>query len=88
MFSAGYRPKGDYKHISVVEFVKKEFGKEFADKLLFMFNKIRKKRHIVIYEQVNIISREEAENALAIAKEFVSKVNNLIKKDTDKEAED
>lgn len=30
MFSKGYRPKGKYKHVAVVEFVKSKFGKEFC----------------------------------------------------------
>lgn len=79
MFSEGFRPKGEYKHVSVVEFVKTKFGDEFADRLLFMFNKIRKKRHTAVYEQVNIISKDEAENAFNTAKEFVAKVNSLLK---------
>ena len=79
MFSEGFRPKGEYKHVSVVEFVKTKFGDEFADRLLFMFNKIRKKRHTAVYEQVNIISKDEAENAFNTAKEFVAKVNELLK---------
>lgn len=80
MFSEGFRPKGEYKHVAVIKFVKTKFGKEFADNLLYMFNKIRKKRHTAVYEQVNIISKEEAENAFKIAKEFVGRVNNLLKK--------
>ncbi|MFH1408385.1 MAG: HEPN domain-containing protein [Nanoarchaeota archaeon] len=78
MFSQGKRPKGKYKHVSVVEFVKKNFGQSFADKLLFMFNKIRKKRHTVVYEQINVISKEEARLASEIAQEFVSRVAELI----------
>lgn len=80
MFSEGFRPKGKYKHVSVVEFVRTKFGDKFADKLLFTFNKMRKKRHIVVYEQVNIISKEEAQTALEIAKEFITKVNTILKK--------
>jgi uncharacterized protein (UPF0332 family) len=63
MFSEGFRPKGEYKHVSVIEFIKKKFGDEFAEKILFMFNKIRKKRHIAVYEQVNIISEDEAKKS-------------------------
>ena len=79
MFSEGFRPKGESKHVSVIEFVKMKFNKKFADKLLFMFNKIRKKRHIAVYEQVNIISKEEVKNALDLSKEFVIKVVTLVK---------
>jgi len=80
MFSEGYRPKGEYKHVSVIEFVKIKFGTSFAERILFMFNKIRKKRHIVVYEQVDLISKDEAENALKVAKDFVEKVKNLLRK--------
>ncbi|MFH1588135.1 MAG: HEPN domain-containing protein [Candidatus Diapherotrites archaeon] len=80
MFSEGFRPKGEHKHVSVVEFVKKKFGKDFAEKILFLFNKIRKKRHLAVYEQVNAISQEEAETALNTAEEFLGKVKEIIEK--------
>ncbi len=78
MFSEGFRPKGEYQHVSVVEFVRMRFGGQFAEKILFMFDKIRKKRHVAVYEQVNIISKEEAEKALMVAKEFVRTVEGLL----------
>src|SRR3990167_5554093 len=64
MFLEGFRPKGGYRHVLVIEFAKKRFGKDFEEKVLFMFNKIRKKRHVAVYEQVNIISEDESRNAL------------------------
>ena len=79
MFSEGFRPKGEYKHVSVIEFAKKKFGKDFEEKVLFMFNKIRKKRHVAVYEQVNIISEDEAKNAMETAEQFVNKVKELLK---------
>lgn len=79
MFSEGYRPKGEYKHVSVIEFTKGRFSREFSEKVLFMFNKIRKKRHTAVYEQAEMISEEEAKNALDIAKEFVNKVKEILK---------
>ena len=78
MFSKSYRPKGEFKHVSVIEFVKTKFKKEFAEKILFMFNKIRKKRHIAVYEQVYVISEDEAKNALETARQFIEKVKKLI----------
>ena len=79
MFSESVRPKGEYKHVSVVEFVKRKFGDKFTDNALFVFNKTRKKRHIAVYEQAEIISKEEAENALQTAKEFVMNVNEMLR---------
>lgn len=78
MFSQGFRPKGEYKHVSVIEFIKKKFGGKFADKILFMFNKIRKKRHTVVYEQVNIISEDEAKSAIQTADDFIKKVKDIL----------
>lgn len=79
MFSKGFRPKGEAKHVAVFEFVKEFFGSEFAEKLLFMFNKIRKKRHTIIYEQVNLVSEAEAKTALSVAKDFFERVKQLLK---------
>jgi len=78
MFSKGYRPKGKYKHVAVVEFVKSRFGREFSDITLFIFNKTRKKRHMAVYEQVNIVSEEEAKNAINWAERFVKRVEEIL----------
>jgi len=78
MFSKGYRPKGKYKHVAVVEFVRSRFGREFSDLMLFIFNKTRKKRHIAVYEQVNIVSEGEAKNAINWAERFVRKVEEIL----------
>ena len=80
MFSKGFRPKGKYKHVAVVEFVKAKFGKDFEEQTLFVFNKIRKKRHIAVYEQIDIISREEAEHAIVQARKFIKKTKEILKK--------
>jgi uncharacterized protein (UPF0332 family) len=79
MFSQGFRPKGEHKHISVIEFIRKKYKGEFAEQILFMFNKIRKKRHIAVYEQADIISRDEAASAMNVAEEFARRVKEIIK---------
>lgn len=80
MFSEGYRPKGQYKHVAVIEFVKSRFSKDFAERMLFVFNKTRKKRHIAVYEQVEVVSKEEARNVLNIAERFVEKAKEILEK--------
>jgi len=79
MFSKGFRPKGEYKHVAVIEFVKSRFSNDFAEKMLFVFNKTRKKRHIAVYEQVDIVSKDEASNLLNYAEEFVKKSKDILK---------
>ena len=80
MFSKGYRPKGEFKHVAVIEFVKKMFGNEFAEQLMHQFNKIRKKRHIIVYEQINLVTKEEAEHAFTTAEEFLNKIKTILNK--------
>jgi len=48
MLRGGYRPMGEFKHVAVVEFVEVEFSDELSRKLVFAFNKIRRKRHRVV----------------------------------------
>jgi len=80
MFSEGYRPKGECKHVAVVEFVKLKFGREFANQILFIFDKARKKRNTAVYEQAGIISKDEAESIIKWAEKFVEKVEGILKK--------
>jgi len=80
MFAEGYRPKGQYKHVAVIEFAQSRFSKDFAEKMLFVFNKTRKKRHLVVYEQVDVVSEEEARNVLTWAERFVNKTKEILKK--------
>jgi uncharacterized protein (UPF0332 family) len=82
MFSRGLRPKGEHRHVSVVEFVKSTYGGEFDEKALFLFDKIRKKRHTAVYEQVNVISETEAKTALKCATEFTEIVKGIIGKNS------
>ena len=79
MFSRGYRPVGEYKHVAVVEFVHSEFGKEITNNMIDIFNRLRKKRHKVIYEEVDIVASSEAENAIKFAEEFVNRVKSILK---------
>jgi uncharacterized protein (UPF0332 family) len=80
MFSQGVRPKGEYKHVSVVEFIKQHFSGEFDEKTLYLFDKIRKKRHTAVYEQVNIISETEASTAIKTAENFTKTTKEIIQK--------
>lgn len=80
LFREGYRPKGERKHIAVLEFLHMRFGKELTDKLITIFDKIRKKRHITVYETPEIISVEEAEFAVNTAEKFLSEVKKILGK--------
>jgi len=47
--------------------------------MLFHFDKMRKKRHIAVYEMTNLISEDEAKHALKVANEFIKEVRQEIK---------
>ena len=79
MLWRGYRPLGEFKHVAVVEFVKIEFSDELSAKLAFAFNKIRRKRHRVVYEQAGITTEREASEVISLAEEFVERVRKLLK---------
>jgi uncharacterized protein (UPF0332 family) len=78
MFHKGYRPKGPYKHLSVVHFMAC-FPGLFDTTLVRLFDNIRKRRHVAIYERPRTVSESEAERALASAEEFVGNVKKTVK---------
>jgi uncharacterized protein (UPF0332 family) len=78
MLSKGYRAAGQYKHVAVVEFVHEAFGKEVTDRMVDIFNRIKKKRHRVVYEEVGAVSKDEAKKALEWADEFVRKTSEIV----------
>jgi len=79
MLLRGYRPIGEFKHVAVVEFIKVEFSDELSRKLAFAFNKIRRKRHRVVYEQAGITTEREASEVVELAEEFVSRVKETLR---------
>jgi uncharacterized protein (UPF0332 family) len=80
MFSKGFKPSGEYKHVAVVRFLHEIFGKELTDRLITIFDRVRKKRHKVVYDEPDVISEYEAENAVLWASEFLLKVEDILKR--------
>jgi uncharacterized protein (UPF0332 family) len=77
MFSEGFRPRGEFKHLSVVEFVRKT-SPSFAQRLLDSFDRSRRRRHRVVYDEVDTVSMEEASRAIAVAGEFLEEVEKRL----------
>jgi uncharacterized protein (UPF0332 family) len=76
MFSKGYRPSSDSGHIASVRFAKL-FLKEDD---VIQFDRMRRKRHTVVYDTVGVISRGEAENAISRAEKFIREIEMLVDK--------
>ncbi|MFZ0531610.1 MAG: HEPN domain-containing protein [Anaerolineales bacterium] len=77
MFFSGYRPRGGEQHATVVEFTEERLGITFTEQVR-LFDQMRRKRHRVIYEIAGSVSKSEAEQAITFAKDFVSKITEMI----------
>lgn len=77
MMNEGYRPRGGNQHATVVEFIKERLGDEFTSQSFF-FDQMRRKTNRIIYEISGLVSKREAADALALAKEFVKKIEEII----------
>ena len=77
MFYDGYRPRGGEQHATVVEFVEERLGDEYSAQVR-LFDQMRRKRHRVIYEVAGLVSKKEAEQAVAFAKKFVETISELM----------
>ena len=77
MFFDGYRPRGGEQHATVVEFVEERLGAAYTAQVQ-LFDQMRRKRHRVIYEVAGLVSKQEAEQAIIFAREFVEKITQII----------
>lgn len=78
MFDQGYRPSSTEGHVAVVKFLHASLGAEVSDRMIMVMNGMRKKRHRVVYEEMDIVSEGEAEQAVKWAEEFVGKIDKII----------
>ena len=76
MFSRGYRSAGPNRHVSVMEFLSASGAA--PEPVLFLLNASRKKRHRVVYEQVDLVTKESAEEAIQLAREFMETVRKAV----------
>ena len=82
MFSKGFRPRGEGQHATVVRFIRETLGQEFYD-LVELFDQMRRKRNRIVYEMTSLVGNKEAKEVLAIARRFVSLMNDLISESID-----
>jgi len=78
MFDRGYRPSSTEGHVVVLKFLHATFGNEAGERTVMVMNGMRKKRHRVVYEEIDIVSEDEAEQAVKWAEEFVSLAENTV----------
>jgi uncharacterized protein (UPF0332 family) len=78
MFERGFRPSSTEGHVAVVKFLHAILGKEASDRMVLVLNGMRKKRHRIVYEEMDIVSQSEAEQSMKWAEKFVSTVDKII----------
>lgn len=80
MFAHGYRPaSGEGQHVAVVRFCEDVLGNAMGDELM-LFEKMRSKRHRVIYDVAGAVSLEESKAAFHFAETFVKIVTQQVSK--------
>lgn len=78
MYWHGYRPASEGSHLAVVKFCAEVLPRESSE-LVTRFNKLRMRRHKVIYEKRGTVTKEEAAGSIARAEEFIKSIRATIK---------
>jgi len=71
MFSHGFRARSQPgHHIAIIEFVGARIDVKHAG-LLTVFDRLRRKRNMALYDDTGFVSHHEAEEALESARQFI-----------------
>jgi uncharacterized protein (UPF0332 family) len=80
MFSYGFRPGSQPgHHIAIIEFVGTRLDKKHSS-LLVVFDRLRRKRNLALYDDTGFVSRRDAEQALEAAKKYLDVIRADIKR--------
>jgi uncharacterized protein (UPF0332 family) len=74
----GFRPSSTEGHLAVVKFLNATFETEMSNRMVLVMNGMRKKRHRIVYEEMDITSKTEAQQAVKWAEEFVNLIAETI----------
>src|ERR1039458_6579225 len=82
MFSHGFRARSQPgHHIAIIEFVRSRLDKKHSG-LLTVFDRLRRKRNLALYDDTGFVSRYDAEQALEAAGNYL----NVVRADIDRES--
>src|SRR6202167_1526688 len=74
MFSHGFRVRSQPgHHIAIIEFVRTRIGKKHAG-LLIVFDRLRRKRNLALYDDTGFVSQRDAQQALQAASDYLAVV--------------
>ena len=78
MFRLGYRPASAESHKNTFEFMRFAMDEPFKKSISY-FDRVRRKRHRTIYDEVGLVSEKEAKELLKRASEFLSYIKSKLK---------
>lgn len=78
MFHRGYRPTSAEAHKATFEFMQLAVEEPFRESISY-FDRVRKKRHRTIYDEVGLITEKQAKELLKRAREFLSYTESKLK---------
>ena len=71
MFSHGFRARSQPgHHIAIIEFVRARIHKKHAG-LITVFDRVRRKRNLALYDDTGFVSHHDAEQALETARNYL-----------------
>lgn len=79
MLKSGYRPAASDMHKTVFE-VMEAVSEEPYKGMIAYFDRARRKRHRTLYNEVGLVSREEASELLKLAKAFLGEMDKKLRK--------
>src|SRR3984957_19034481 len=72
MFSHGFRANSQPgHHIAIIDFVRARIDKKHAG-LITMFDRLRRKRNMALYDDTGFVSHQDAERALEAARDYLT----------------
>ena len=78
MFHHGYRPAANESHKATLRFMHIASVEPLKGAATY-FDRVRKKRHRTVYDEVGIVTEKEARQLLRKAEEFISRVDSILK---------
>ncbi len=78
MFSHGFRARSQPgHHIAIIDFVRARLDKKHS-RLLAVFDRLRRKRNLALYDDAGFISHRDAEEALGAARDYLAAISQDI----------
>jgi len=79
MFYQGYRPSSAETHKITLDFMQYSVNESMKPTIEY-FDRVRKKRHRTVYDEIGLISEKEARQVIQKAKEFISWIEISLKR--------